>query len=145
MGIGLCRSLVSTWFPGGHVNTISDGVGVAIGRQRRRIHSDEFKARVVADCKPVGVSIAAVAMAHGVNANLARRWVVAAERRSGAQSAAVSGGAASTAFVPLVLPPAAPAPADIRIKLRRGATTISLSWPCAAASECAAWMRELLR
>ena len=116
-----------------------------MGRRRRRLHSEEFKAQVVAACKPAGMSMAAVAMAHGINANLARRWVVAAERRDGAQSAAVSGDIASTAFVPLTLPPAASAPADIRIELRRGATAISVSWPCAGASECAAWMRELLR
>ena len=84
-------------------------------------------------------------MAHGINANLARRWVVAAERRSGAQSAAIGSGVATTSFVPLTLAPSVPAPADIRIELRRGATAISVSWPCAAAPECAAWLRELLR
>ena len=84
-------------------------------------------------------------MANGVNANLARRWVVDAQRRSGAQWVTTASAAAPMAFVPLGLPPAAPAPADIRIELRRGATAIHLSWPCAAAAECAAWMRELLR
>lgn len=127
------------------MDTISNEVGA--GRRRRREHSTEFKAQVVAACRTPGVSIAAVAMANGVNANLARRWVVDAERRSGGQlaMAMVASGVAPTAFVPLGLPPAAPAPADIRIELRRGATAINLSWPCAAASECAAWMRELLR
>jgi transposase len=125
------------------VNTISNEVSG--GRRRRRTHSDEFKAQVVAACKPAGVSIAAVAMANGVNANLARRWVVAAERRSGAQSAAVEGAVASTSFVALTLTPSVPAPADIRIELRRGATIVNVSWPCAAAPECAAWLRELLR
>ena len=127
------------------MNTISDEVGAAIGRRRRRIHSNEFKAQVVAACRPAGVSIAAVAMANGVNANLLRRWVVAAERRSGGQPAATAGAVAPTAFVALTLPLAALAPADIRIELRRGATAISVSWPCAAAPECAAWLRELLR
>ena len=127
------------------MNTITDETGVAMGRRRRRIHSDEFKAQVVAACKPAGVSMAAVAMAHGINANLARRWVVAAERRSGGQSAALTSGVVSTSFVQLTLAPGVPAPADIRIELRRGGTIVSMSWPCAAASECAAWMRELLR
>ena len=125
------------------MHTISNEVGA--GRRRRREHSAEFKAQVVAACSAPGVSIAAVAMANGVNANLARRWVVDAERRSGAQLATTASAAAPMAFVPLGLPPAAPAPADIRIELRRGATAIQVSWPCAAASECAAWMRELLR
>jgi hypothetical protein len=67
-----------------------------------------------------------------------------AEIRSRGHSAALTDGIASTAFVPVTLPVAAP-PADIRIELRRGTTAVSLSWPCSAASECAAWLRELLR
>jgi transposase len=43
-------------------------------RRLRRKHGAEFKAQVVAACRPVGVSIAAIAMANGVNANLLRRW-----------------------------------------------------------------------
>jgi len=46
-------------------------------------HSAEFKAQVVAECSVRGVSSAAVAMAHGINANLARRWVREAELLSG--------------------------------------------------------------
>jgi hypothetical protein len=38
-----------------------------------------------------------------------------------------------------------PAPVDIQIELRRGATAMKITWPIAAATECAAWMRELLR
>ena len=129
------------------MNTIPDSneAGAAMGRRRRRIHSVEFKARVVAACKPAGVSIAAVAMAHGVNANLARRWVLDAERRGGAQLATAAGAVARSTFVPLTLAPALPPPVDIRIELRRDATAINVSWPCAAACECATWMRELLR
>ena len=48
-------------------------------RRRRRRHSAEFKADAVAACTRVGVSIASVALTHGVNANLLRRWVLAAE------------------------------------------------------------------
>ena len=41
--------------------------------------------------------------------------------------------AVPTAFVPVQLPPAQAAPADIRIELRRGPTAINVSWPCTAA------------
>lgn len=34
---------------------------------------------------------------------------------------------------------------ELVIELRRGALTVKVSWPVTAASECAAWMRELLR
>ena len=125
------------------MHTISNEVGA--GRRRRRAHSAEFKAQVVAACRSPGVSIAAVAMANGVNANLARRWVVDAERRGAGVLASVASSAVPTTFVPLQLPPVEVAPADIRIELRRGPIAVNVSWPCAAASECAAWMRELLR
>ena len=125
------------------MHTISDEFSA--GRRGRRTHSAEFKAQVVAACNSPGVSSAAVAMAHGVNANLARRWVLDAERRGGGALARAASGTVATAFVPLQLPAAGAAPVDIRIELRRGPIAISVSWPCAVASQCAAWMRELLR
>ena len=125
------------------MHTISNEVSA--GRRRRRIHSTEFKAQVVAACNSPGVSTAAVAMAHGVNANLARRWVVDAQRRGGGALARAGSGAVSHAFVPVQLPPVEAAPADIRIELRRSTTVINVSWPCAGASQFAAWMREVLR
>ena len=126
------------------MHTISNEVSG--GRRRRREHSAEFKAQVVAACSAPGVSNAAVAMAHGLNPNLARRWVREAERSGGGvlvKKAANS--AVPAAFVPVQLPPAQAVPTDIRVELRRGPIAISVSWPCTAAAECAAWMRELLR
>ena len=128
------------------MHTISEDSNAAgAGRRRRRFHSAEFKAQVVAACNAPNVSVAAVAMALGVNANLARRWVVdAGGHRAGVVPKAASL-VAPSGFVPLGLPAAqTPAP-DIRLELRRGATTINVSWPCAAASECAQWVRALLR
>ncbi|KXS30465.1 MAG: Uncharacterized protein AWT59_3409, partial [Candidatus Gallionella acididurans] len=42
--------------------------------RRRRQHAPEFKQGLVALCRP-GVSVSAIALAHGVNANLLRRWI----------------------------------------------------------------------
>ena len=125
------------------MHTISNEVSA--GRRRRREHSAEFKAQVVAACSAPGVSNAAVAMAHGLNPNLARRWVREAERRGGGALVKAANSAVPTAFVAVQLPPAQAVPTDIRIELRRGPIAISVSWPCTAASQCAAWMRELLR
>ena len=114
------------------------------GGRVRRTHSAAFKAQVVAACSVAGVSNAAVAMAHGINPNLARRWVRLAEPIH-KSTTAVPMNQAVAAFVPVQLPaPAQPAP-DIRIELRRGATAISVSWPCSAAAACGVWMRELLK
>ena len=114
------------------------------------MHSDEFKANAVASCMQPGMSMAAVAMANGINANLLRRWVREAEMRQGGERPRAlaapkpAGQALAAAFVPMQLPQASPTP-DIRIELRRGATAITVSWPSEAANACAAWMRELLR
>ena len=128
------------------MHTISkESKEVGASRRRRRVHSAEFKAQVVAACSSPGVSVAAMAMANGVNANLARRWVVDAERRGGGALVKAASGAVASTFVPLELPTVqTPAP-DIRVELRRGATIINVSWPVAAAPECAVWMRALLR
>jgi transposase-like protein len=123
------------------------------GRRTHRRHSADFKARVVAACRQPGVSIASVALANGLNANLLRRWVVEAERVS-AMAPDRAGTAAAAgrlpAFVAVQMPttpaaPAAPVSPDIHIELARGATTITMRWPASQASACAAWLREMLR
>ncbi len=119
-------------------------------RRRRRLHSDEFKANAVAACMPAGMSMSAVAMEYGINANLLRRWVHAAEMKpttgvvATASVPVANAPASKTLFVPVALPTPAP-PADIRIELQRGTTAVTVTWPASAAVECAAWMRELLR
>ena len=45
------------------------------GRRTHRRHSAEFKTQVVRGCRQPGVSIAAVALANGLNANMFRRWM----------------------------------------------------------------------
>lgn len=133
--------LVSTSTLGGHVDTIE--ARPAVGRRRRRLHSDEFKADAVAAASQPGVSMASVALTRGINANLLRRWVREAEIPS-TKAPAKSMPAAST-FLPVQLPdPVAPG-GEIRIDVRRGTTTITVAWPMSAAAECASWMRELLR
>jgi transposase len=119
----------------------------ADGRRRRRIHSDEFKAEAVAACAQTGVSMAAVALARGINANLLRRWVRDFEESSGVREVSFASAPATPApaFVPLQLPAVTVPSSNIRIEVRRGATSVSVTWPAEAATECAAWMRELLR
>jgi transposase len=133
--------LVSTSTLGGHVDTIEQQpVG---GRRRRRLHSDEFKADAVAAASQPGVSMASVAMARSINANLLRRWVREAEMPP--TKALAKAAPATTTFVPVQLPEPVAAADAIRIEVRRGTTTITVAWPMAAAAECAGWMREVLR
>ena len=135
---------MSTNIFGGHVDTSSNG---SDGRRRRRLHSPEFKAMVVAACRKPGVSIASVALDHRLNANLVRRWVVTAERDGTANAIEVAAPpCAMPAFVPVTMDRSATAASqEIVIELRRGATLIKLTWPLAAASACSDWLGDLLR
>lgn len=53
--------------PPGVVRLLSNG---------KRIYAEEFKADLVRRCLVPGASVAATGMAHGINANLLRRWIV---------------------------------------------------------------------
>jgi transposase len=116
----------------------------------RRRHSPELKSAVVAACKEPGASVAAIALAHGLNTNLVHGWLRRARASASAASPTVLG-----EFVALSLPAAPPPPQppseaavplpDIRIELQRGPTTIAVSWPMAAASECGEWLRQWLK
>ena len=130
----------------------------------RRRHSDELKAKVLAACDEPGASISGVALAHGLNTNLVRKW------RSG-RGAKIAGVTIAPAAASKALPlgttpefiaiemPAPPnaaarvaansagtAPAAdplIHIELRRGSLHLSVRWPTSAADDCTAWLREL--
>ena len=118
----------------------------------RRRHSAELKALVLEQCAAPGASVAKVAMSHGVNANIVHGWRKLAREREGAAMSRPSPTtlpAQTAASVPQFLPvtmaqtTSTPAPVDIQIELRRGAAAMKITWPIAAAAECAAWMREL--
>ena len=42
---------------------------------KRRYYSPELKSQVVAECHNTGASVAGVALAHGINANIVYRWL----------------------------------------------------------------------
>lgn len=54
---------------------------VRTNRTGRRTYSREYKLEIVDECSAPGVSVAAVALSHRINANLVRRWIV--QRRAG--------------------------------------------------------------
>jgi transposase len=116
------------------------------GRRRRRHHSVFFKAEAVGACQQPGVSIASVALARGLNANLLRRWVHEAER--GAAPIAIRSSSSDTigaeGFVPVSLT-SSPTESMIQIELRSGAKRVSLRWPASQARECALMLRALMK
>ena len=120
----------------------------------RRRHSAQLKTLVLEQCAAPRASVAKVAMSHGLNANLVHGWRKLARGREGAalpppSPATLPAKTATSApqFLPVSMAQTTspPVPVDIQIELRRGAAAVKITWPIAAAAECAAWMRELLR
>jgi transposase len=109
---------------------------------RRRRHGASLKAQILAECERPGASIAAVAMAHGVNANLVHKWRARAVKR---QDTAVTAPNVSFVPVPLQAVGMTPEATELRIELRRGPMTATVNWPMSSIAECAAWLREVLR
>ncbi len=97
-----------------------------------------------------GASVAGVALAYGINANIVHRCCVS-RLHNGCL-------AVPNEFMALALKPAAvqqPAPAlasqpanpscDIRVEVRRSASMVTVNWPLEDAASCASWLREWLR
>lgn len=110
------------------------------GHAPRRRQTAELKSLVLFECARAGASVANVALAHGLNANLVHKW----GRRADQGGVAGLPVREADAFIPLTLPPGpTPAAGDIRFELRSG--PIVVTWPMAAMSDCAAWLREALK
>ncbi len=113
----------------------------------RRIHSQALKAQILSECNVPGASVAKVAMAHGINANIVHGWRKAARVQS--QEALPCQVPGDGGFIPLAIEPTGlqcgAHAQGVVIELRRGALTVAMTWPLSATMEMAALMRELLR
>lgn len=135
--------------------------------QGRRRHDADLKSKVIAACKEPGASVAAVALANCLNANLVRKWLHGRGLKRAGLSPMVEPSLAPVAgpvpvpgarFIPIVLagtdqakpsasvdvaPAGAAAGQCIEVELRRGASSLSVRWPASSGADCAAWLREL--
>jgi len=119
------------------------------GKTRRR-YGAQFKAMVLTQCDEPGMSVAQVAMSHGINDNVVHRWrQLARQQRSALHGAgdAQPSGERPAGFVPLALPApdAPPVTTEVRLDIRRGAVTVGVAWPEKALGELAGFARELLK
>jgi transposase len=118
----------------------------------RRNHSPEFKASVLAACRKPGVSIAGVALAHGVNANVVHKWLAGIGMKRCAANLPV---AAPSPMSPMQFLPVDVSAShldahkvsarsqDIRLDLDLGAMQIKLHCPRGSAQSAAALLRSL--
>ncbi len=78
--------------------------GVRVNRTGRRTYTLKYKLDVVRQCGEPGVSVAAIALGHRINANLVRRWIVRHQR------AVPNSAAQPHTMLPVVMKPATSAP-----------------------------------
>ncbi len=91
---------------------------------KRRTHSSQFKALVVEEAQQPGVSVAAVARRHNLNANLIHKWSREPQR-------ALTCSTSLPAFVPLPAPLSGgnQCSTDVRIELPASQGIVKLFWP----------------
>lgn len=124
----------------------------------RRTHSPEFKARVLAACRQSGTSVASVAMAHGINANVVHKWLAGIGIKRAAQHLPTQAHSNHASVAPvqflsvglLANSPERDAMAadaankqDIRLDLDLGAMQVKLHCPRDSASTAAALLHAL--
>jgi len=133
--------------------SIMDFAGQPPGRTRHR-YSSEFKAEVIAQARQPHVSIASVALAHGLNANLLRRWIHDVDpnyvkRKSIPPNVNRSATTSNTReFLPLSFTDNHTPKSDgrsIEIEVHKGNSTIKVKWPVQASTSCLVWLRELTK
>ena len=124
-------------------------------RRTHRTYAREFKAELVAACQVPGASIAAIAGAHGMNANVLHRWLKehalsGCHGQSGSGNAKPSSAALqqhTPAFIAVQLPTLGSEPASqaIKVEIRKGALTMNITWPGSASLEFASWAASILQ
>ena len=113
----------------------------------RRRHDPQLKQQVVTACRQPGASVAAISKAHGLNSHMVDRW-----RREDLATAEIDPAIAALTPPPSFTAVAVAGPGvqhDIRLELRRGNATVTITWPVSAAEACtkclAQWLREELQ
>jgi len=108
--------------------------------RRRRRYTAEFKQRLVALCQP-GVSVSAIALTHGLNANLLRKWI---GQNQNELSAPVSSELSKLVAVQVDLPAQSSCSDAIEISLHQNNAHINIRWPVNQAHACASWLSAWL-
>ena len=102
--------------------------------RQRSSYPKSFKAHVVQECLQPGTSISSVAISHGVNANLTRKWLPLYRDQPPAPL---------PAFVPVKVAPESQVEGSLVIELPFGEQTLIVKWPTSDPEGCARFVCEL--
>ena len=122
-------------------------------RRSKRTYSADTKAELIAACLVTGASVAAIASAHGMNANVLHRWLKDQRSTAGTDGTGVESVALKAAdqelpsFIELPLTIKQPEPMQrvIQVEVRKGALMMTVTWPISAASDFAQWSTAILK
>ena len=133
-------------------------------RRAHRNYTPEFKAQLVAACKQDSASTAALALSHGMNANVLHRWLkehalqgrhrldnpAHTDTSTGARVALSPSPRNPPGFIPVKLGAVVhdPKPPELKVELRKGALSMSITWPISctgATADFVQWSRALLQ
>lgn len=103
-------------------------------KQRRRRHSQAFKAQVLAACAEPDASIAAVAQRFKINANLIHKWRRATEAKCSPENGD---------FVKVALPrPTISTPQALKLELTCAHGPVVIHWPMDQLNALTDWLRK---
>ncbi|PUA41286.1 IS66 family insertion sequence hypothetical protein [Pseudomonas protegens] len=106
--------------------------------RQRHTYSKSLKAQVVQECQQPGVSVSSVALRHGINANVVRRWLPPKHNNTVVNL---------PTFAPLKLtsPDQAKPETSIRIEIPYEQGALIVTWPSGDPTGCARFVRGLTR
>ena len=106
--------------------------------RQRTSYPKPFKAQIVQECLQPGVSLTSVALRHGINANLVRKWIPIYRDRQAP---------ALPAFVPVKLAPETQPDLQksVSIEVPFGQQNLTVTWPSSDPDGCARFIRGLAK
>ena len=102
--------------------------------RQRSSYPKAFKAQVVQERLQPGATVSSVAIRHGINANVIRKWLPLYRDQLPA---------ALPAFVPVRAAPKRSTEASVMIELPLGEQAITVKWPASDPEGCARFVRGL--
>ena len=116
-------------------------------RRTKRTYSADTKTALLAACRAPGASIAAVASANSMNANVLHRWLKESAQPGGQTEARSPEPVDIPTFipVPLLAQAAEPVERTIRVEVRKGSLIMTVTWPISGANEFAHWSACVLK
>ena len=102
--------------------------------RQRSSYPKPFKAQVVQECLQPGASVSSVAIRHGINANVIRKWLPLYRDQLPA---------ALPEFGPGRVTPKRPVEPAVIIELPLGEQSVTVKWPASDPEGCARFVRGL--